>query len=136
MAPQSLLYLYKMTQQDLINLISKEFNLPKAESERIIKFIEGKILQELTSGNRLYFTNLGSFKKVLHPPRKYRNLHTNKIETLPARYEIHFKTSAPLLKKLNKQPPPSQQLKRLKPPEKKKPKRKITLRKLIKLFTP
>lgn len=126
-----------MTQQELTNLISEKFNLPKAESERIIKFIEAKILHELTSGHRLYFTNLGSFKKVLRPPRKYRNLHTGKIETLPARYEIHFRTSVPLLKKLNKQPPPPKQIEQLEQLEPKpKPKPKITLRKLIKLFTP
>ncbi|MCK4272594.1 HU family DNA-binding protein, partial [bacterium] len=47
-----------------------------------------------------YFRGFGSFKKVLRPPRKYRNFITGEIETRPAKKDIDFNPSKKLLSRI------------------------------------
>ena len=91
-----------MNQKELSNQISEEFNLSKAESERILKYILNEISQELLSDQRVCFHRFGTFHRFLRAPKKYRNIKTGKIETSPAYFDIKFNPSKSLLKKLNK----------------------------------
>jgi len=130
----------QINKKEFLDILSEEFALSDAEAKRLLEGVLKNISQILLSGQRVYFREFGFFDQVLRPPKKFRNISTGKIETLPAYYDINFKPSKSLLKKLNKNPPPLEPFERLKQleqlkPKEKKPKRKITFRKLIKLFT-
>jgi len=130
----------QINKKEFLDILSEEFALSDAEAKRLLEGVLIKLSQALLSGSRVYFRGFGCFDRILHPPKKFRNIHTGKIETLPAYYDIVFKPSRSFLKKLNPKPPlePLERLERFKQlkPKEKKPKRKITLRKFIKLFTP
>ena len=133
-----------MNQKQFVDALSEKFNLTPAQTERILKITLEQFSEVLLKKERIFFQSFGTFTPVLRQPKKFRNISTGKIETAPAHYDINFKPSSSLSKKLNKQLPPPEQLERLerfepkkkepKPPEKKKPKRKITLGNLVKLF--
>ena len=80
--------------------VSRKFIRNHEESERILKFFFGSISKDLARGKRVYFRGFGSFKKVLRPPRKYRNFITGEIETRPAKKDIDFNPSKKLLSRI------------------------------------
>lgn len=89
-----------MNYQDYAKKISEEYNLYYEESERLLKFLFENISKDLKKGNRVYFRNFGSFKKVIRPAHKYRNMITNEIEIRPPKKDIAFKAGKKLLEKL------------------------------------
>lgn len=91
-----------MNQKQFIDTLRNELNLTPAQTERILKTVLNQFSQVLLSKEKLYFQSFGSFNIVHHPPKKFRNIHTGKIETLPAHYDIDFKPAKTLTKKLNK----------------------------------
>ena len=126
-----------MNQKQFVDALSEKFNLTPAQTERILKITLEQFSEVLLKKERIFFQSFGTFTPVLRQPKKFRNISTGKIETAPAHYDIVFKPSTSFSKKLNKQPPPKrlERFEQLKPKEK-KPKRKITLGKLMRLFTP
>lgn len=137
----------QINKKEFIDILSEEFSLTNAEAKRLLDGVLTKISQALLSGQRVYFRSFGYFDRILRPPKKFRNIHTGKIETLPAYYDISFKPSSSFYKKLNKIPVPvvsklkksteaftPQSVQPQVESKAVKPKRKITLRKLIKLF--
>ncbi len=89
-----------MNYQTYAAKLSDKFIRNHEESERILKHLFKNISQDLSQNKRVYFRGFGSFKKVIRPPRKYRNFKTNRIETRPAKKDIKFSPSAKLLKNL------------------------------------
>ena len=130
-----------MNQKQFVAALSEKFNLTPAQTERILKITLEQFSEVLLKKERIFFQSFGSFNPVLRPPKRFRNINTGKIETLPAHYDINFNPSKSFSKKLNKIPVPV--VSKVEPKKSAealakagKPKRKITLRKLIKLFTP
>ena len=70
------------------------------ESERILKFFFKNMAEDLSQGKWIRFRGFGSFRKVIRPPRKFRNMITGKIETRPAKKDIEFNPSKKLLRSL------------------------------------
>jgi len=91
-----------MNYQDYAKQLSHKYIRNYEESERILKSLFEKISQDLARGQRVYFRGFGSFRKVLRPPRKYRNFKTGKIETRPAIKDIQFTPSKKLLRRIRK----------------------------------
>jgi len=89
-----------MNYQDYAKHISHKYIRNYEESERILKFLFEKISQDLSRGRWVRFRGFGSFRKVLRPPRKYRNIATGKVETRPAKKDIEFNPSKKLLHRL------------------------------------
>jgi len=89
-----------MNYQDYAKQISLKFVRNYEESERILKYFLGSVSQDLAKGKRVYFRGFGSFKKVVRPPRKYRNFITKRIDTRPAKKDIDFKPDKELISKL------------------------------------
>jgi nucleoid DNA-binding protein len=127
----------KMNQKEFIDTISEELAISKAESERLLNGILDKLSAVLLSKERVYFRSFGSFNQVLRPSKKFHNVNTGKIETRPAFYDIDFRPSLPLLKKLNKKPV-SLSLRGAKATkqssQKQKRKRKISLKNIMKVL--
>ena len=80
--------------------LSRKYIRNHEESERILKFFLKNISRDLIKGKWVRFRGFGSFRKVIRPPRKYRNMITGKIETRPAKKDIEFNPSKKLLKSL------------------------------------
>ena len=89
-----------MNYYDYAQQISHKFIRNYEESKRILKFLFEKIAHDLSRGKRVRFRGFGSFKKVIRPPRKFRNLITGRIETRPAKKDIEFNPSKKLLQSL------------------------------------
>jgi DNA-binding protein HU-beta len=85
-------------------LISKKFNLSKAESHRILSYILDEISNDLAAGERVSFRGFGSLTKILRPPRKYRNIKTGEIESKPSHPDVEFQASTTLLNLLINKP--------------------------------
>lgn len=77
--------------------LSRKYIRNYEETRRILKTLFDKISQDLSEGKRVRLRGFGSFKRILRPPRKYRNITTGKIETRPAAYDIDFAPSKKLL---------------------------------------
>ena len=84
--------------------LSWKFIRNHEESERILKFLFESISRDLAHGSRVYFRGFGRFKKVIRPPRKYRNFKTGEIEIRPAKKDIDFKPAKKLLSMLQTAP--------------------------------
>ncbi len=80
--------------------LSRKFIRNHEQSERILKFFFKQLSQDLVRGKWVRFRGFGSFRRVIRPPRKFRNMITGKIETRPAKKDIEFNPSTELLKKL------------------------------------
>ncbi len=89
-----------MNYQDYAQQLSHKFIRNHEESERILKFFFKKISEDLSRGKWVRFRGFGSFRKVIRPPRKFRNMITGKIEIRPAKKDIEFNPSKKLLKSL------------------------------------
>lgn len=92
-----------MNQKEFVDILSNELLLSKAEAEKTLKIFFDKIYQTLKFDKEpVYLRSFGIFKLAYRPHKKFRNIHTGKLETLPAHHTITFKPSKPLVKKLNK----------------------------------
>ncbi len=89
-----------MNYQDYARQLSRKFIRNYEESERILKFLFKNISRDLSQGKWVRFRGFGSFRKVIRPLRKFRNMITGKIEILPAKKDIEFNPSKKLLKSL------------------------------------
>ena len=89
-----------MNYQDYARGLSHKFIRNYEESERILKFLFKGISRDLVKGEWIRFRGFGSFRRVLRPPRKYRNIATGKVETRPAKKDIQFNPSKKLLGRL------------------------------------
>lgn len=91
-----------MNYQDYTKQLSHKFIRNDQESERILKFLFERISQDLAKGKWVRFRGFGSFRKVIRPPRKYRNIATGKVETRPPKKDVQFNPSKKLLKRISK----------------------------------
>ncbi len=80
--------------------LSRKYIRNHEESERILKFLFKNISRDLSQGKWVRFRGFGSFRKVIRPPRKFRNMITGKIEIRPAKKDIEFNPSKKLIKSL------------------------------------
>lgn len=89
-----------MNYQTYAKKIAHQFIRNEQESERILKFLFENISRDLAQGKRVFFRGFGGFRKVKRPPKKYRNMMTNKIEVRPAYQDAGFTPSKKLLHQL------------------------------------
>ncbi len=89
-----------MSYQKYASELSHKFIRNHEESERILKFLFRRIVEDVAHGRRVYFRGFGSFQKVKRPARKYRNIHTGRIEVRPKINDIEFSPSQKFLDRL------------------------------------
>jgi len=80
--------------------ISKQFLQNHEQSERLLKYFFKELSRALATPFPITFRGFGTFKRVKKKPRRYRNVHTGKLETRPAKKTVQFIPSKQLLKNL------------------------------------
>ena len=95
------------TKNDLINIVSKEIDIPKNQIKLLIDSMLDavtKILEKKQSNIRLEIRNFGVFEiKPTKAKPKARNPRTNQIIYVPPRRKIKFKPGKALADKLKKE---------------------------------
>lgn len=80
--------------------ISNNFLHNQEQSERLLKFFFEELSRSLATPFPVTFRGFGTFKRIEKPPRRYRNVHTGKIEVSPSYKTVEFIPSESLLNRL------------------------------------
>ncbi len=91
-----------MNQGELALAISKGFFLTQVDSQKIIKFVQAEITEDLKKGKRISLRGFGSFNKEKRSSRKVRHPKSGKIITIPERVTVDFNPAKDLLQKIAK----------------------------------
>ncbi len=87
-----------MNKNELIQKISKDAGLRRAQSVRSVKAIVGAIRETIRTGGKISLTGLGTFKVKARKARPGRNPKTGETIAIPAGRKISFKPSLSLKK--------------------------------------
>lgn len=91
-----------LTKTDIIEMISKEYGLSKAEAKRIIDSTQELITNTLVEGDKVFLSGFGNFDIRQRKEREGRNPQTGEKLTIPAQKAVGFKASKGLKEKVNK----------------------------------
>lgn len=91
-----------MNKADLVDAISVETKLSKADAERALNATVGAIEKTLKKGDRIALVGFGSFIVTKRAARTGRNPQTGKEIKIAAKKVVKFKAGAELVKKINK----------------------------------
>jgi len=91
-----------MNRQDIINTVSREFTLTKAETGRIIDYVAQMAAESLRSGDRVYIRGFGSLARVTRKKKRTRSIDSGKMITIPQRETVEFRPAAALEEKIRK----------------------------------
>lgn len=87
-----------MNKSELIQKISKDTSLRRAQAIRAVKAVVGAIRDTIRSGGKISLTGLGTFKVKARKARPGRNPKTGETIDIPAGRKISFKPSLSLKK--------------------------------------
>ena len=90
-----------MNKSDLVNFVSRETNLSKADSERAISAVFGGITDTLKRGNEARFVGFGSFAVTQRAARAGRNPRTGQVIQIPASKAPKFRPGKELKAAVN-----------------------------------
>ena len=91
-----------LTKTDIIEMISKEYGLSKAEAKRIIESTQEIITNALVEEDKIFLSGFGTFDIRQRKERNGRNPQTGEALTIPAQKAVGFKVSKKLKEKVNK----------------------------------
>ncbi len=92
-----------LTKSQLIELISKDSGLPKAETELILQATIERITDSLIKGERIQLHGFGSFQSKKRASRKGRNPKTGEAIDIPEKTVPIFKPGKQLKELVNKE---------------------------------
>lgn len=87
-----------MNKAQLIQKVSKDANLRRAQAVRAVKALVGSIRETIKTGGKISLTGLGTFKVKARKARPGRNPKTGDTIAIPAGRKISFKPSLSLKK--------------------------------------
>ena len=87
-----------MNKAELIQKISKETNIKRAQAVRAVKSLVGAIRESIRSGEKISLTGLGTFKMKPRKARPGRNPKTGETIAILAGWKVSFKPSLSLKK--------------------------------------
>lgn len=90
-----------MNRSDLINFVSRETSLTKADSERAVNSVFQGITQTLSRGNDARFVGFGSFTVANRAARAGRNPRTGQVIQIPASRAPKFRPGKELKSAVN-----------------------------------
>ena len=90
-----------MTKVDLIEEVSHLMSMPREDSEVIVEAIFERIVQSLSSGNKIEIRGFGSFGIRQRQAREITNPKTKARVVVPAKQIPYFKSSKGLKKFVN-----------------------------------
>lgn len=79
-----------MKKEDLIEAISKDLNIFKADITAIINKLVEKITEEVTKGTKVYISGLGTFARVYKKAREGINPSTREKIDIPEKHAPKF----------------------------------------------
>jgi nucleoid DNA-binding protein len=87
-----------MNKLELIQRVSKDANIRRAQAVRAVKSVVGSIRDTIREGGKISLTGLGTFKVKARKARPGRNPKTGETIAIPAGRKISFKPSLSLKK--------------------------------------
>lgn len=79
-----------LTKQQIIDVLAKEFELPKATSKEIIERVGNLIVTEVAAGEEFVFPDVGRFTVTKRAARTGRNPHTGEPIKIAASKAVRF----------------------------------------------
>lgn len=92
-----------LTKSQLIELISHDSGLPKAETELILETTIERITESMIKGERIQLQGFGTFQSKKRAPRKGRNPQTGEPIDIPEKTVPVFKPGKQLKELVNKE---------------------------------
>ena len=88
-----------MIRKDLSLTVSKKFNLPFKESDRLVQLILHQMRDVLRRGERIQLRGFGSFHTYEATPRIFQHHKTGKVITIPGGNRAVFRPSKNLFRR-------------------------------------
>lgn len=90
-----------MTKKELVDVVMKNEDISKAQSERIINLIFGEITNSLADGQEVSIPGFGKFEPIHRPAYQGINPSTKEKIIIPASVRPKFKAAKQLKVALN-----------------------------------
>ena len=91
-----------MNKGDLIDRVSADAGISKAQADRAIDSVLGGITDSLRKGERVTLVGFGTFAVSQRRSRKGRNPQTNEMIKIPATKSVRFSSGKKLKEVINK----------------------------------
>jgi len=91
-----------MNKGDLIDRVSDDAGISKAQADRAIDSVLGGITDSLRKGERVTLVGFGTFAVSQRKSRKGRNPQTNEMIKIPATKSVRFSSGKKLKEVVNK----------------------------------
>lgn len=91
-----------MNKGDLIDKVSSDAGISKAQADRAIDSLLGGITDSLRKGERVTLVGFGTFSVSQRKARKGRNPQTNELIKIPASKGVRFSSGKKLKEVVNK----------------------------------
>lgn len=91
-----------MNKGDLIDRVSADAGISKAQADRAIDSVLGGITDSLRKGERVTLVGFGTFAVSQRKSRKGRNPQTNELIKIPATKSVRFSSGKKLKEVINK----------------------------------
>jgi DNA-binding protein HU-beta len=91
-----------MNKGDLIDRVSGDAGISKAQADRAIDSVLGGITDSLRKGERVTLVGFGTFAVSQRRSRKGRNPQTNELIKIPATKSVRFSSGKKLKEVINK----------------------------------
>jgi DNA-binding protein HU-beta len=98
-----------MTKSEFVKVLAKKLNMSQDKTKEFLNATLDTIVEVVKSGDKVLFTDFGSFYVSNRAQRKGRDPQTGKAITIPAFKLPAFKTGAPFKNALNEQPKPKKE---------------------------
>ena len=79
--------------KDLVSDVYKNFQMPKAEANRIVSFILDTVVKKVSKNEKVTLRGFGRFYLYVSNPRQARNPTTGETVNVPAKRRLKFKAS-------------------------------------------
>jgi DNA-binding protein HU-beta len=93
-----------MTKNEFVKFFAKKINMPQDQTKEFLNATLDAIVEVVKSGDKVLFSDFGSFYVSNRAKRKGRNPQTGKEITIPAFKLPAFRAGAPFKNALNEQP--------------------------------
>jgi DNA-binding protein HU-beta len=93
-----------MTKNEFVKFLSKKINMSQDQTKEFLNATLDAIVEVVKSGDKVLFTDFGSFYVSNRAKRKGRNPQTGKEIAIPAFKLPAFRAGAPFKNALNEQP--------------------------------
>jgi DNA-binding protein HU-beta len=88
-----------MNKSDLINRVSQQTGVSKAETKKIVQVLFASMIDALSGGDKISLVGFGSFRLVERAARKGRHPQTGEVIVIKAKKIVKFRPGKNLLRR-------------------------------------